>query len=757
MGARFVPVALIALALMIQHAARAPARTTPGGEGGKVVILVVDRVGAADFPSDATPFCRALAERWSIGLVATRSGGKEKVGPLETGGEYITLGAGVRARGGDDAELCLNALERFGTRGGYSTAGEFYREHTGRSSPETAVICLGWQNVLRNNRSSNKEENAGLMGELLRGDSRKPAVLGNQDTYGVPRRLAPLICCDSTGLVPLGDVGERMDRRAPRSAGGCQTDIDRIVGEARRLLGTSDLLVIDTGDTGRVDRAYSYTSDDFLEAARQRALARVDTIAREICGSLDLERSLLLIVTPGAPTQARAEGNFLVPCIAAGHGFGRGLLTSSSTRRPGLLSGADVLPTVLEFYGISVPSSVVGAPMKTVKASGTLEYVLRLSNQLDATRKARAPLVIAYYCLLVLEALLFGLFLLSANGRFPWPRKPERAARFLAPSLVVFMAAPLSFLLAGAFYYSSTVYPLMFCVLFSLLLGLLAYRAYRDNRRFDPIVAVLLLTTAVGLVDLFAGGRLLMFPLLGSSSPEGARFFGISNAVAGILLASAVWAVAGLSGRKDPGRRGRALELGFLVLVSFVIGFGALGANVGAFIAGLAVALLYFEALASRPMTWLRSLAVALATIAGTAVVVLLDTLLFRTHATKAAQGGASRIIPIIGTKVAIQVGQIRTVLVPAVIMMALVVAVAVWMKRPGSIWAERWASDRGRTAAIYSLAIGGLVALTFNDTGIAMMGCMFQVSAIAFMYYVATGAIPWARSSGQGAATPGG
>ncbi|MBN2075219.1 MAG: hypothetical protein JW762_06685, partial [Dehalococcoidales bacterium] len=35
---------------------------------GKVVVIVVDRVGPGDFPSEATPFCYELADKWSFGL-----------------------------------------------------------------------------------------------------------------------------------------------------------------------------------------------------------------------------------------------------------------------------------------------------------------------------------------------------------------------------------------------------------------------------------------------------------------------------------------------------------------------------------------------------------------------------------------------------------------------------------------------------------------------------------------------------------------
>ena len=70
----------------------------------KVVVLVVDRVSPDDFPSTETPFCKELAENWSFGMMVTRVAYDTSVSE-SVGAAYLTLGAGVRARGAATAGL----------------------------------------------------------------------------------------------------------------------------------------------------------------------------------------------------------------------------------------------------------------------------------------------------------------------------------------------------------------------------------------------------------------------------------------------------------------------------------------------------------------------------------------------------------------------------------------------------------------------------------------------------------------------------
>ena len=164
-------------------------------------------------------------------------------------------------------------------------------------------------------------------------------------------------------------------------------------------------------------------------------------------------------------------------------------------------------------------------------------------------------------------------------------------------------------------------------------------------------------------------------------------------------------------------------------MVSFAIGFGSLGANFGGFIAAAATALIFFMAVRGSGFGGWRVPAIAGVTAAATAVMVLLDAAFVHTHAGHAITAGGARGYALLGHKLLILLGQIKSVLLLALLMITVVIALVLWMKKPGSFWERNWAGDRAWTAGLFAVAIGSVVGLVFNDTGITMMGMMVMVT----------------------------
>ncbi|MFH1148834.1 MAG: hypothetical protein V1748_00005, partial [Actinomycetota bacterium] len=735
--ARLLAVALLFTILLAGPVPPAP-HARAAGAPGKVVIVVIDRVGITtldgtpEMPSADTPFLLSLAERWSFGLMATRSGDRAGIEGADGGGEYVSLGAGSRARGAALAEFSFDSGEE--VLGG-ETAGGFFRRHTGMAPPGDGVVCLGFQEI---ERANGGRAIPGTMGERLAEHGIKTAVVGNADDLEGPRRLCPLICCDVDGAVSLGLVGDELARAAPGAAGGLETDSAKLVEQSRLLLAEADLLVVDTGDTARVDAQASVSAGDQIETERRRALLRADDVARQVWEMIDPRESMMLVLSPGAPVDARARGNMLTPVIAAGKGFGAGYVTSRSTRRQGLVDNTDVLPTVLSFFDIAVPSGVIGSKVTATAGpvEGRIERLRGLSTQLGVTREVRWPLMIVYLLLVVAALLLAGAASLASRGGLRWLRNPRGLAGFLAPVMPVLLAVPLSFLVVSAFRYGGYLFPVAFCSLFSIAVGVVSWAVFRRRERLGPVVFVCLLTGSVQLVDILTGGRLLLLPLLGNSALEGMRFFGMPNSYAALFIAVALWAVAGLArGDVQSDRRTRVIAGSALAAVALVTGLGSLGANLGAFIAAAATFLVFFVAVSDLRFTWWRSAAIAAATAGAMVMVVILDMLFFRSHEARAVSGGVSGFWSIFESRLAIHIGELRYFLVPSLLLIAAVIAVALWMRRPGSAWASAWERERWRMAAFFSLLTGSLVAFFLEDTGIAMMGVMMLVSTLVLSY----------------------
>lgn len=732
---------LFMLAGVLPLTAPPPAAAEPPAGSGKVVILLVDRVGIAEFPSGDTPFCSGLAGRWSAGLMVTRTGERQTGREPDNGAEFVTLGAGARSRGAVEAGWSYDESEAPAPGGGSRSAGELYRAFTGRRARPGSAVLLGFQQVFRNNGRARAGGKAGLMGSLLAAGGMRASVAGNADTLNGRSRFAPLVICDDRGTVgrsALSGASVRAD-----FPGGLRTDYPGLLSDCSRLLPVSDVLVVDTGDTGRIDRERARTADSELERERALALGRFDRFAERVASMLDLESSVLLILSPGAPAEARAEGDYLTPVIAAGGGFGRGLLTSRTTRRDGLVNNLDVLPTVLEHLGVSVTSDVVGSRMSTSsRKGGGLGYLRQLDAQFKVTRKARWPVVIAY---LALVASLVALTVLSLPGvrrRLGRPPLKPGRTRLIAAAATALLAGPLSLLAVSAFRYGGYLFPAVFCAGFMAVVGSGAYFLCGGRERVDPVVSVCLLTAGVILADALLGGRLVMLPLLGDSALEGARMYGLSNSIVAVLLAVSIWAAAGLAG-PDASRPGlpRGALLAALLALCFLTGFGRVGANVGGFIASTATCLTFLAATSARGLGARTAGWIAGATAAGTAAMILLDAAVSQTHAGKVASGGSPGVVHLVRAKLSILAGQMSFLLLPAVLLIVATAAAVLWLRAPRSPWGPAWERYPWRIAAFYSLAVGSLVSLVFNDTGIAMMGMIAVVSSLAACYYATANA----------------
>ena len=263
----------------------------------------------------------------------------------------------------------------------------------------------------------------------------------------------------------------------------------------------------------------------------------------------------------------------------AGKGFD-GNLTSDSTRLDGYVLSTDVAPTILDRFGIEVPSQMSGQP---IRSEGEVDAaaVAALGNRMAVISERRGPVV---GLSLLAWVLALGLAIAVTRGA------AGRVGVELAGLAVVYL--PLVLLAAAAVEPGEGVEMLMAMfgapALAALTLALLGgYRA--------PAVASGL-TVAAYAIDVIAGSPLTSLALLGPNPGLGVRFYGIGNeleALLAVLIVAGTGAgLAGFAPRLSP--RGCAVAfLGVGLPLAFVFAAGRFGADVGAaivFPVGAAVA-----------------------------------------------------------------------------------------------------------------------------------------------------------------------
>jgi len=496
-----------------------------------------------------------------------------------------------------------------------------------------------------------------------------------------------------------------------------------------------------------------------LKERLEDAVERFDVILLDLTG-MPLGRGLDDAV--GAAMEVVRGGHFVLICALSPvyadrerrtmgfivwHDFGqptawdRRLLTSPSTRWPGVVSPADFAQTLLvrrmpaqvqhvgpggvEGAGRMFHEGMAGRPMKDVVSQGALARLDALDRTLTDRYRLRfttGKWYLAYGGLVLLSSLAFGLW---------WPQGLRRlGAAALGAAL-----APVGMLLAPVVGLERAALHLLVAAAIAAAVALACARARRPAA---GLAAAMLLGSAPIVVDVLLGSPLMRRSTFGFGVMSGARFYGIGNEYMGFLAAMVVIGLGALL-QTAPHTKWTAAVVGaFLVLV---IGAPWWGANWGgAFAAAAGLVALW---LAWRRKRWAVSVVVAAVLLAASALIpVALDALrpaAERTHigANVAAVlgGDVGMFADAVRRKAAMNWGLLATYW-PGLLLGIVVVAALAWRLLAAGRPARRaLAAQPALAAGIFGALVVALVAMVVNDSGVIAAAAALGIGASALIF----------------------
>jgi len=283
-----------------------------------------------------------------------------------------------------------------------------------------------------------------------------------------------------------------------------------------------------------------------------------------------------LVIAIARPT---GENDELLPIGIAGKGYD-GDLTSDTTRTNGYVLSTDIAPTILEFFGLSVPSQMTG---QAIRSEGSVDpaAIETRGARMAVVSPRRGPVIGFSLLAWVLAAALVALLSRGALAR--------PAVRLLGLSVIYL---PVMLLVGAAL--EPAQYPEMLVVMIGApLLGAITLAALRDYRALAVATGV---TVCAYALDAILGSPLSALSLLGPNPLLGVRFYGIGNELESLLAVIIVGGIgAGLAGFAPRLSAGRCAAVFLLVGLFFagIFASGKFGADVGAamdFPAGVACA-----------------------------------------------------------------------------------------------------------------------------------------------------------------------
>jgi len=707
--------------VIIPAPARSASRPIPAH---KVIMVVVDRITIDDLAAYAGPNLRSLLDNGASGLMNTNSALYRS-----PEGSYLTIGSGVVATAGPEGDLGFDHDETFeGT-----PAGDLYSRRMGSVISHESVVFLSMARLQKQNADLNMTVVPGALGGALRKNGLKTAVLGNADIPGGFRRQAVTIAMDDQGLVDLGHVGKTVESIDPVGLLPNRTNYRKILAELRGVLNRADFIVVELGDTARLDELADEATPDVVAKERKRVFADLDWFVGQVTASIDHKRSQVYLVTPSPSIPALKSKNTLTPVVVFGAGVKPGLITSPTTRRPGIITNTDIAPTILKFFGLEPSVFMTGRAVYAVPGTDRLSTLVEMNRRIVFTFLAR-PVLSKGYVILQIIIIILAMAIMFLR---------RRSAPNLEPFLLGLTAVPLSLLLiAGVAFHSLTGYVLA-AVGVTVVLVAVSLRLGFD-RGLDPFIFVCLGTTLALSIDVATGANLIKNSVLGYDPMSGARYYGIGNEYMGILIGAAIIGFTALL-QRFPRQRKPLLILvaASFAAVIYLMAAPQLGTNVGGGIAALAGLGVTFLGLSGFRLTRREVLAAVLGIL-----VVMVGFVAFdlsrppeaQSHIGRTAnmivRGGVGEIGKIIARKSAMNLKLIRYTLWSRVFLISLL-ALAVLFYRPLGVLQRIKENYPYLTQGFIGVLVGSIVALIFNDSGVVAAATMMIYAAATLIYLV--------------------
>lgn len=239
------------------------------------------------------------------------------------------------------------------------------------------------------------------------------------------------------------------------------------------------------------------------------------------------------------------EGSSMQSTMMLQPGHSPGLLTSSSTRQPGLVQVPDIAPTLVALSGGESMDNVAGAPM-TSDPSGSWES--RYQDVLDRQVAVTTQNELSTWFFPVVATLMIGLLVLAWFLRKNHRDLVHSGAYRLG---IAFASMPVSTYLVNTVPWERATNPdiamLGAVVGWSLILGSIALLGPWRKHKLGPVLFVSVVSVGVLAYDVITGSQLQMSTLLGEPLLIASRFYGIGNSALALYCCALLLAVAGFA------------------------------------------------------------------------------------------------------------------------------------------------------------------------------------------------------------------
>ena len=696
--------------------------SNPQQQSPKVVIVSMPRVTWSMLEDIRIPNIDNLIENGSSGSLSILTPGGAK--SLENG--YVTIAAGNRA-GAAPAQDTTFFMRNEEVNNQLSQ--NIFRDERGQVPGDGEAFALGYEKTIVENSRGLYKPDIGAFTSALEAGNKTISVIGNADMctrqiMGCSQRAIAYLGSDRNGVVKNGDIS--------RDLLNDDLSLNMKLVEEKTLTSIKehDVSAVECSNIEKADNDRSSSVAMVSDELIKQSIMDCDKLIGKITEKIDLNKDRIFIVSPASPRTKEQ----LTVFISAGKGISPGYAISGITRRKGIVSLADIAPTILDFYNIETPNTMEATLLDWVKSSETVTQ--KKESFIDVNKKStlRDSAFVKVAATFILVIFLSVILSLSAYKKF---KKLKIYAVFLSwMSLVMptiaFLMAP--FMLA----LSKPIIVYLFFVSSSILVSVGCYFAMKKYGTSMVVLWICATTLTVQIVDIIFSGNLQLNSLFGYSAIIAGRFAGFGNLAFSIVAISSVVLVAMIKqlSRTRPYLNKKWVNIAILAMLIFVLimdGLPYFGSDVGGvlsltpmvFIVGL---MMYEKRLSIK--TIIYALLITLATLTAFSLFDLSRPLSERTHLgrfVKVVLNGEGRTI--IERKILSNLHILTNSLTATVVIIATIFLIFLFLK-PEKFVKEMSLLNPGFRYIVYPGLVVGLLGMLLNDSGVAIPGMMLSIAA---------------------------
>ncbi len=516
----------------------------------KVYLLIVNRISLDDIDNSIN--IKKLALEGSIGLMNTRG-----INSYNNAEGYAAIGNSAKTFADYLSTECYNLdIDTKST----------YTRRMGQDIKGYKIANIEMNHLYNLNNNNTYSPYIGALGENLHKSGYSTAVFGNSDTADAIIRTGCLIAMDNKGLIDSGDVDEILinDKKYVL---GKRTNYDKIIKHINNSDKDVTLTVIECGDINRLYSCSDKLSKESYLLEKRRIISDIDMFLGNLIRIIDKSRSRIYLISPNKTDDNMQSSSKLSPTIIWGQQVQSGVLYTRTTEQEGVIANIDIAPSITNYLNAS-NDRFTGDTIEFIANKQNYKYIYELDNRINNLSSLRYP-VLSNFAILGVAILLMLSLLLIFNDKVVI--KYKRLTDIL---LYIILFFPLViYLISGLTINSNLVY---IGIIISLFFS--TYMFSLHNKEHKILKLVFIITYFLMIVDVAFGSNIIKNSVLGYDLIIGARFFGIGNESAGVLIVFCLL-TAGLFSRK---KIKKYIIVIMLLLSIFVIANPHMGANVGA-------------------------------------------------------------------------------------------------------------------------------------------------------------------------------